>query len=466
MPPKIRIALQGLSGESEQIELDTQHPTTTACLKHRVFDLWHIPPMCQSIVAGARFLDDSEDIGALSAEDNNEPIPLMVVISSDSVQRLFGILQQRSWGRTEQKVEALQAIAQLGTRAGAQVLDAATCHLHDRCAEIRAAALSVVGAVSVKGSGEGIQAAIFAMSDETSIVRQEAARVLSVLAERGNMRAIEAAMTLLPHHDADFMITAMRALLTAVETGDTSCVAQCSAHLKEDEKKERCAALEGMGALVEQGSAPTVALLVQSIDPPLRDMAVKEVVLEGEKERCAALGALGALVEKGNAAVVTLLIRSMDPPVRDLAVKVLVVLANGGDAGAVLSMLACLGGGGELAGTVVEGLAKHVRKGADHLSAAIANCMETADVDVWPVLVEAYSVVTEDDERPMGAIAARLEASEWWIRRAAFLALGALLQRGNSCARMRAFAAVFSGTQDENTSVRQAAFHALEVLQR
>lgn len=411
---KSRISLHSLSG-GDQIELDMEHPITVADLKKRVAEVWHIPSMCQRIVAGVQILDDCDEIGDSSTADG-EAISLTMLISLESVL-------PHSEQVPQEKVAGLEVLAELGARGGERALGAANSHLYDHNAEVRVAALKVLGAVATWGTRDAaIQEAISAMSDVSSSVRQEATRVLSVLAERGDMSAMKAVVALLPHTEAGFLLAAMEALKTTAEKGKASFISDVVARFKKD-GTDAGAALTALGVLVNKGS------------------------------------------KQASAEVVTLLIRSMDPVVQGLALKLLVALISKDDAAALLSVIDCLMDGDELAVAALDALANYARKGDDHVIAAVASGMEICDWNAWPMLVQALSIVTEEgDERPMVAVAAHLEAEEWHVRRLALLALGALLQRGDGCARVRALAALVPRMDDENALVRQAALLAFDSL--
>merc|ERR1712150_165262 len=169
--------------------------------------------------------------------------------------------------------------------------------------------------------------------------------VLGAVAENGSSEGIQAAILAMSDATSVVRQEATRVLSVLAEKGDARAIDAVIALLPHHDADFMITAMRVLRA-VETGDASCVAQSSAHLE-------------EGEKERCVAVQALRALLGKRSAAVVTLLTRSMDFPVRD---------------------------------------------GTEHLAVAIANRMETADVDVWPVLVEAYCVVTEvGDERPMAA---------------------------------------------------------------
>lgn len=415
---RTRVALYGLSGDGDQFDLDVEPPFTVASLKERVRELWQIPPVCQMIVADARTLGDSEEISDCCAADG-EAVPLTMLISVDT---LLCDLESRH-ASSAQKAAALRDLAQLGVRGGERALTSAARHLHDQCAEVRTAALWVLRAVAARGRADAIQAALLALSDASYTVRAEALRVLSEVAERGDSRAMDAAADLLRHEGPDFMISAMEALKTVAETGEVGGIADVIARFEKKCSYEGTA-LEALGILTEKGST------------------------------------------RAGAKVVTLLLCSMSSRAQGMALERLVTLMNNGDVGAAMSVIACLDRDRGLGRAAMDALSK-VKRGDERIVATVADCLATSDWGEWPLVVEALSMVTEEgDERAMAAVAPHFEAEHWWVRRAAILALCALLNRGNARARVRAYAALIPRMEDENGLVRQAALKAFAALNR
>jgi len=133
--------------------------------------------------------------------------------------------------------------------------------------------------------------------------------------------------------------------------------------------------------------------------------------------------------------------------------------------GALFSVIACLRDDAELIDAAMSALVSVVETGKPHVVAVVTECMETADLDEWTTFVEATSVVAEKgSDHAMTAISIRLKDEHWQDRRMAFIALRAILSRGDPHAHTCASGEAFRGIQDENSLVKRAAFEIFDVL--
>lgn len=333
----LRVVVLSLAGESTEFKLE--RGSRISGLKSVVAKQWKVPVLTLQFCLGADVVSDEEDVreGCYHA---------LVSLSRACTEMETGPRQSR--------LEAVEALGELGGRAGAAV-DAICARMADEDPEVRKVAAHALGCIvpqghtgvvanvcscidhpswrvrleaaqflaraSEKGDPEAIAALCGRLKDDCSDVRHAAAQSLAEIAQ-GDCRAVEAAVSCLGDARWRVRLEGLQSLLMVTDKGD-DCVVDAVCQLMEDAVSSvREAALLAVPQIRRQGQRALNAVCTR-----LEDEALSNV-------RLIALQALSQIAdvneEQARVAVTQHLQRELAEAKRDAVQACVGMFARGG----------------------------------------------------------------------------------------------------------------------------------------
>ena len=142
-----------------------------------------VPILAQTLMCGTVELENTEKIGVHSGEDQNILCLTMLITWNDAIARLDN-------GNHDEKLEALEAVAQIAEKGNERAITAVSARLEDRERDVRHAAVRTMAQIAEKGDAHAITAVSARLEDRDEYFRVAAVRAMAQIAEKGNAYAI------------------------------------------------------------------------------------------------------------------------------------------------------------------------------------------------------------------------------------------------------------------------------------
>jgi len=291
---QICTSVSNLAGKTIKLTLPRQ--ATVACLRSHIEEAWQIPALCQRLVIGTQVLRDPERLTGYCHLNEDALLVLMIVSLCGAVQAALDVDT-----KLDERLRALEAIMQMGRKAGEQERLAVEQLLRDTHNSIRVAAVNAMGGIVSDGDAHGIAMLSSCLEDPCSRVRSAAASILVRGVWPKHVESVfEAVSARLSHPEAFVRRSAVYTLSRFKGKLDPRVVgAHVNLTLENREPAIRSTALEALSQLAEKGNEDALAIAIARLDDP-----------EG-CVRCAALAAIGCIAMRGDRNVVATLLAAL-----------------------------------------------------------------------------------------------------------------------------------------------------------
>lgn len=187
MPAKVSVEVYKLDGECITLKLDRQ--TSTLLLKHKLAELWNIPPECQKLLYGDELLDNHRCVTSLPKSMGSK-ISVMYITSHEAV---FACLDDESLPLARRQ-NALRAVADMAHRDLDRALSILETNLQDTDIRVREVALQGLLQVSLAGDEATtvsvLQIARNGLHHPEEVVRATCAELLGSAAAKGDRKVL------------------------------------------------------------------------------------------------------------------------------------------------------------------------------------------------------------------------------------------------------------------------------------
>lgn len=305
---QICVIVYNVSGESLEFKLPVQ--ATVAQLRASVEELWQVPASLQKLVIGSHVLRSPEQLADHCCPDLDLSVTLLLC-SDEARTALEG-------ANLDCTLQALEAIKQLGPRAGERercaiegllqdprdrirvaavgafgsVLSDTDVHrmsllsqcLADPCSRVRSTAVSALSQFAAKqGSADSAFEALSAhLQHPEAFVRRSAVCAVSRFKDKLDIRKVWMHMNLLfESYLPEVRATALEVLSQITDQGDIHALEAALARLEDPEACVRCAALTAVGCLApRQGDwdiTSHVIACLSDTDDDVREAALSQL---------------------------------------------------------------------------------------------------------------------------------------------------------------------------------------------
>lgn len=208
MPTKLSIDVFKLNGESLSLSIDRQ--TNVLLLKHKIAELWQVPPECLKLVHCGELLENSRIVSSLPKE-RGAKLSVSCVISWEDV---FTCLEKRGCS-VVQRQNSLRALAESPSQDYTRATKLLKLHLHDADFQLREIAMQ--GLVRIAKSDAINAPAVLDIAREAlghpdEMVRSASAELIGEVASKGDRSMIK----ILCKHVGDSSYSVKSSLITSL----------------------------------------------------------------------------------------------------------------------------------------------------------------------------------------------------------------------------------------------------------
>lgn len=262
MPSKILVDVLKLNGET--LTLSVERQTTVLLLKHKLSELWNVPPECQKLIHGGEVLHNGRCLTKLH-KNKGASLTVACIISAEEV---FACLENASSSLTQRQssMRALADMAHLDYERAVQFLRANLEHEDYRAREV---AMHGLIKISQSGNSDAVplvwNIAREGLNHPDEMVRAASVELAGLVAQRGDTEMLRALCGTArdPSHCVKTCLPA--ALSQVAEVGD-SCALEVYLRLSVDpDCIVREAAARALGDILQLKSADVAKIAIDRL---------------------------------------------------------------------------------------------------------------------------------------------------------------------------------------------------------
>eukprot|EP00416_Gambierdiscus_australes_P025483 CAMPEP_0171064890 /NCGR_PEP_ID=MMETSP0766_2-20121228/6545_1 /TAXON_ID=439317 /ORGANISM="Gambierdiscus australes, Strain CAWD 149" /LENGTH=382 /DNA_ID=CAMNT_0011520959 /DNA_START=49 /DNA_END=1197 /DNA_ORIENTATION=- len=262
----VNVDIRSLSGAL--LSLNVDRGSTVADVKAEIQRQWETPALYQILTCGDSVLANAESIQAIA--ESSSALSMTMLVSHEEVSK------ELDSGESLRQLPTLQALANLGSRAGDFAVDAVCALLDGPDTEVFTKAAQTLVSIAGPENKSALAALTKMVGSRNGTKRRLAVTALGSLARPGDKEVLEG----LTHHIENSMTCARCCALDALAVvghGQESAIAMIIAQLQHLEVRVRTFAVRALATAAIPGDAASVAAAVSRLEDSAVEVRIAAV---------------------------------------------------------------------------------------------------------------------------------------------------------------------------------------------